>query len=174
MYGPSERSHNPTAASMASRKFTDIACRPCPGGTIETSPAFQRRDSSERAPSPVRTAEIDCVSRPSATYPSRTSNPALKRRAIILCPSGTETARVTSNPSGIGLSCSQFAKPPRATELESSVNPQAGKPALLAVAYAERPAEGSQPSRPSSGWRVGRDVLHRADSSWRPVQALIT
>ena len=73
-----------------------------PGGMVENSPAFQRRDNGQPAPSPAGTAEIGCVSRPCGTYPSRTSNPALKRRAIILSPSGTETAPVTSNPSDIG------------------------------------------------------------------------
>jgi len=72
-----------------------------PGGMLENSPAFQRRESGDRAPSPGGTAEIAWVSRPSGTYPTGTSNPALKRRAIIVCPSGTETASVSSNPSGI-------------------------------------------------------------------------
>src|SRR5207249_1202899 len=63
-----------------------------PGGIDENSPAFQRRDTGGRAPSPVGTAEIDCVNRPYRTYPSPTSNPALKRRAIIGCPSGPEIA----------------------------------------------------------------------------------
>ncbi len=73
-----------------------------PGGMVENSPAFQRRDDGRRAPSPVGTAEIECFSRPSGTYPSGTSIPALKRRAIIARPSGTEAGPVTSNPSGIG------------------------------------------------------------------------
>src|SRR6266568_4941215 len=75
---------------------------PHPGGRVEISPAFQRRDDGRRAPSPAGTAGIEGVSRPSGTYPSRTSNPALNRRAIIVSPSGTKTALVTSNPCGIG------------------------------------------------------------------------
>src|SRR5713101_1489201 len=55
---PSGRRHNPTVASMASRKFTDITCRPCPGGTIENSPAFQGWVKTQSEPSPEGTAEI--------------------------------------------------------------------------------------------------------------------
>ena len=69
-----------------------------PGGMVENSPAFQRRDSGKRESSPAGTAELDCVSRPSGTYPPGTSNPALKRRAIAVCPSGTETAPETAHP----------------------------------------------------------------------------
>src|SRR5260370_9380353 len=79
-----------------------------PGGMAENSPAFQRRDSDELASSPDGTAESDCVSRPSGTHPSQTSNPALKRRAIVVCPSGREKTSRPSNPSGMGagaLSC---------------------------------------------------------------------
>src|SRR5260370_4378599 len=72
-----------------------------PEGMVENSPAFQRRDGLERESSPAGTAETGRVSRPSGTYPSRTSNPALKRRAIIVCPSGTETDLCTPNPSVI-------------------------------------------------------------------------
>src|SRR5437899_5090471 len=63
-----------------------------PGGMVENSPAFQRRDSGEQASSPAGTAEIERLSRPSGTYPSGTANPALNRRAIIVGPSGTEKA----------------------------------------------------------------------------------
>jgi type II secretory pathway pseudopilin PulG len=57
----------------------------------ENSPAFQRRDSGEGAPSPAGTAAIDSLSRPCGTYPSRTLNPVppLRDRAIVFCPSGT-------------------------------------------------------------------------------------
>src|ERR1035441_1632997 len=68
------------------------------GGMVENSPAFQRRDSGEREPSLAGTAELDCVSRPCGTYPPGASNPALKRRAIAVCPSGTETAPETAHP----------------------------------------------------------------------------
>jgi len=85
-----------------------------PGGMVENSPAFQRRDRGERAPSPAGTAEIERVSRPSGTYPSGTSNPALKRRAIIVRPSGTKTAPLTSNPSGVGRLARCFWPPAKA------------------------------------------------------------
>ena len=68
------------------------------GGMVENSPAFQRRDSGEREPSPAGTAELDCVSRPCGTYPPGASNPALKRRAIAVCPSGTEIVPETAHP----------------------------------------------------------------------------
>lgn len=60
-----------------------------PEGMVGNSPAFQRRDNGGREPSPAGTAEVDCVSRPSGTYRPGTSNPALKRRAIVICPCGT-------------------------------------------------------------------------------------
>src|SRR6266849_4364158 len=49
----------------------------------ENSPAFQRRDHVVRILSPEGTAEPDCLSRPFGTHSSPTSNPALKRRAIL-------------------------------------------------------------------------------------------
>src|SRR5260370_20629710 len=49
-----------------------------PGGMVDNSPAFQRRDSGERASSPEGTAESDCLSRPSGPYPSRTSKPGVE------------------------------------------------------------------------------------------------
>src|SRR5437773_379015 len=61
-----------------------------PGGMAENSPAFQRRDRDKRVTSPVGTTEPDYLSRPFGTYPFRSSNPALKRRAILDCPSGTK------------------------------------------------------------------------------------
>src|SRR5439155_18014149 len=73
-----------------------------PGGMAENSPAFQRRDKGERASSPEGTVEMIRLSRPFGTYASRTSDPALKRRATVVCPSGTKTAFVSSNPSDIG------------------------------------------------------------------------
>ena len=82
----------------------------------ENSPAFQRRDSGESPSSPEGTAEIDCLSRPSGTHPALPSNPALKRRAIFGCPSGTERASPTSNPVGVGHSC-----PQQRTSLEASL-----------------------------------------------------
>src|SRR2546425_1209268 len=72
-----------------------------PGGMAENSPAFQRREIGKRTSSPEGTAETDSLGRPSGTYSSQTSYPALKRRAIVVCPSGTESASLNSNPSGI-------------------------------------------------------------------------
>src|SRR5437870_4251607 len=68
----------------------------------ENSPAFQRRDQVMSALSPEGTAEPGCLSRPFGTHSSRPSNPALKRRAILICPSGTPRASLASNPSGVG------------------------------------------------------------------------
>ena len=73
-----------------------------PGGMTENSPAFQRRDKGAEASSPEGTIEMACFSRPFGTYILRTLNPALKRWAIFTCPFGTQTAFVTSIPSGIG------------------------------------------------------------------------
>src|ERR1051325_12165584 len=73
-----------------------------PGGMTENSPAFQRRDKGVEASSPEGTLEMACFSRPFGTYILRTLNPALKRWAIFTCPFGTQTAFVTSIPSGIG------------------------------------------------------------------------
>ncbi len=72
-----------------------------PGGMLENSPAFQRRDSRWIGPSPAGTAEISRLSRPYGTYPPQISNPASKRRATAVCPSGTETASSTSNPCSV-------------------------------------------------------------------------
>src|ERR1041384_1016977 len=74
-----------------------------PGGMTENSPAFQRRDKGVEASSPEGTVEMACFSRPFGTYVLRTLNPALKRWAIFTCPFRTQTAFVTSIPSGIGL-----------------------------------------------------------------------
>src|SRR5213594_3714448 len=60
-----------------------------PGGMIDNRPAFQRRESRGTASSPEGTAETNHVSRPFGTHPLPTSHPALKRRAIVVCPSGT-------------------------------------------------------------------------------------
>src|SRR5262245_53297483 len=59
-----------------------------PVGMVENSPAFQRRDEGEKPSSPEGAAEEVRVSRPFGTGAVRSSNPALKRRAILVCPSG--------------------------------------------------------------------------------------
>ena len=60
----------------------------CPDGTIENSPAFQRRVWRDRRLSPEGTAELGVLSRPFGTWPAQATVPALKRRAIINHPSG--------------------------------------------------------------------------------------
>jgi hypothetical protein len=62
-----------------------------PGGMGENSPAFQRWDLGLIASSPEGTAESAIVGRPFGTYTSGRSYPALKRWAILGCPSGTVT-----------------------------------------------------------------------------------
>ena len=82
-----------------------------PVGVTENSPAFQRWDRSQGVPTPEGTAEAAVVSRPFGTYPAGRGHPALKRWAIIVCPSGTgaeprlSDGDNSSNPSGIGQEC---------------------------------------------------------------------
>ena len=67
-----------------------------PRGMIENSPAFQRWDSPQIVQSPAGTAEkipftgqSSALSRPFGTRLPGWPNPALKRWAIAVCPSGT-------------------------------------------------------------------------------------
>ena len=60
-----------------------------PEGMTENSPAVRRWERSQGAPSPEGTAETTVVSRPFETYPGGRADPALKRWAILVCPSGT-------------------------------------------------------------------------------------
>jgi len=77
-----------------------------PGGMVDNSPAFQRWDNDESASSPEGTADSaaigrtrrNCLSRPFGTYPTRTIDPALKRWAIVTCPSGTEGHSLANSP----------------------------------------------------------------------------
>src|SRR5438477_9885586 len=64
-----------------------------PVGIPENSPAFQRRDGNGRGFSPEGTVETDRRSRPTGTHIFRTLNPALKRRTLIVCPSGAPGAQ---------------------------------------------------------------------------------
>ncbi len=110
---------------------TPLGCQlPHPGGMVENSPAFQRRDSGEQAPSPGGTAERERFSRPSGTYPSGGSNPALKRRAILACPSGTETAPVTTSPNVIEGNESGATGESRHTLRRSARRGRRGAPSL--------------------------------------------
>src|ERR1035441_6429930 len=65
-----------------------------PVGMTENSPAFQRWDRGQQLPSPEGTAENHCPSRPFGTYPAGRAHPALKRWAILVCPSGTGRSRL--------------------------------------------------------------------------------
>ena len=80
-----------------------------PGGMFENSPAFQRWDDCRTTLSPEGTAEPKKphFSRPSGTYFFTRPHPALKRWAILGCPSGTGTENGCSNPRGIEHSCPQ-------------------------------------------------------------------
>jgi hypothetical protein len=60
-----------------------------PEGMAENSPAFQRWDRGQSAPSPEGTAELAALNRPSGTNPCSCAYPALKRWAILICPFGT-------------------------------------------------------------------------------------
>src|SRR6185295_19112364 len=63
----------------------------CPGGTIENSPALQRRVHDQSGSSPEGTADAGLsLSRPFGTRSLARLCPALKRRAILNCPSGAE------------------------------------------------------------------------------------
>src|SRR5205085_12521176 len=85
-----------------------------PGGMADNSPTFQRWDHDPREPSPGGTAETEFPQPSLRDSSSQTSNPTLKRWAIIVCPSGTDTACALSIPSGIG----QAVRAPAATGLQ--------------------------------------------------------
>src|SRR5438445_7717214 len=86
---------------------------PHPGGMVDNSPTFQCWDHENRQPSPEGTddnllsqVQQKVVSQPSLRdSSSQTSNPTLKRWAIIVCPSGTDTACALPIPNGIGVQC---------------------------------------------------------------------
>jgi hypothetical protein len=67
----------------------------CPAGASENSPAFQRRvGEPKEAPVPKgRLRPTSILSRPFGTRVSVLASPALKRRAIARCPSGTKLPR---------------------------------------------------------------------------------
>src|SRR5262245_52536993 len=68
-----------------------------PEGMFENSPAFQRWESGpKQEPSPEGTVE-SLFSRPFGTDASANLNPALKRRAIPICPFGTPRAKASGN-----------------------------------------------------------------------------
>jgi hypothetical protein len=85
------------------------AFAPCPGGTLENSPTFQRWVWPGGGISPEGTAEIALphppVSRPFGTYPMGRLDPTLKRWAILRCPSGTGHAGVGSDLDGVPDLC---------------------------------------------------------------------
>jgi hypothetical protein len=103
-----------------------------PGGMFENSPAFQRWDDCRTTLSPEGTAEPKKphFSRPSGTYFFTRPHPALKRWAILGCPSGTGTENGCSNPRGIGHSCpplrvGQYRSPHRNIPADKNVRPPA-------------------------------------------------
>src|SRR5204863_3595638 len=55
-------------------------------------------------------AEPESLNRPFGTHPHRLANPALKRRAIFVCPSGTVRAALISIPPGIGHSSAHASR----------------------------------------------------------------
>jgi len=57
---------------------------------VENSLAFQRWDGDQSVASPEGTDEVGRLRRPFGTSPHGCAFPALKRRAILICPSGTE------------------------------------------------------------------------------------
>src|ERR1035441_2526329 len=61
-----------------------------PGGMVENSPAFQRWVRPAPQVSPEWTSAISMLNRPFGTWRPRLSVPALKRWAILICPSGTD------------------------------------------------------------------------------------
>jgi hypothetical protein len=74
-----------------------------PEGWSRIARRFNAGTWRQRASSPEGTAEkCRWVSRPCGTYQSQTSTPALKRRAILDHPSGTETGPTILNPGDIG------------------------------------------------------------------------
>jgi prepilin-type N-terminal cleavage/methylation domain-containing protein len=82
---------------------------PHPGGMADNSPTFQRWDHDRGEPSPEGTPETYSRQPSLRDSSSGTSNPTLKRWAIIVCPSGTERASSLSNPSGCGQECPRSA-----------------------------------------------------------------
>src|SRR5438105_3341596 len=77
---------------------------PHPVGMPDNSPTFQRWDHDDEEPSPAGTAEIDSAQPSLRDSTSRTSNPTLKRWAIIVCPSETDRACAAPNLAGkLGL-----------------------------------------------------------------------
>jgi len=87
------------SARLVLREPIRLQVRNHPGGMSENSPAFQRWGRAERTASPEGTADLVDVSRPFGTYRSQTSNPTLKRWAIVVCPSGTPSSLTHSCPS---------------------------------------------------------------------------
>src|ERR1035437_79775 len=79
-----------------------------PGGMAENSPAFQRRVCRVGRIGPEGTTQAAGLNRPFGTQRCMATVPALKRWAIVVCPSGTKVktrlpdAGHPPNPSALG------------------------------------------------------------------------
>ena len=80
------------ARAGAIKSAGQLTALPCPEGASENSPAFQRRASGSKAwiRPEGRLMPRSVVNRPFGTRISFLAPPALKRRVIVGCPSGTE------------------------------------------------------------------------------------
>jgi hypothetical protein len=91
---PEERAGEMNRASdkvaRPSRPMPLVFDRHHPVGMIGNSPAFQRWERSQNELSPEGTAVNRCLDPPCGTYPEGHAHPALKRWAILVCPSRTD------------------------------------------------------------------------------------
>ena len=94
-----QHSASPESSRMAEagaiKSVGQITAPLCPAGASENSPAFQRRVSGPKARSAPKgqLKARSILSRPFGTRVSLLASPALKRRAIARCPSGTKLPR---------------------------------------------------------------------------------
>ena len=84
-----------SSAGGATKAVGQLTAPLCPGGAPDNSLAFQRRVSEpkERSVPKGRLRATSVLSRPFGTRVSVLASPALKRRAIARCPSGTKLPR---------------------------------------------------------------------------------
>ena len=99
-----------------------------PEGWLRIARRFNAGIAIEEWSSPEGTAESVQLSRPFGTYASRTSNPALKRRAIVVYPSGIGRTCFASNPGGIGAEAMCEYEKQRRAELELCAPPTVTDP----------------------------------------------
>ena len=108
-----------TACSSAQRRLRNSIPpgfkQPNPEGMVESSPALQRWGCGQWAPSPEGTADTNVFNRPFRTDLCDGLNPALKRRAILVCPSGTRAepqpyhAIASASPGSAGFQACRIA-----------------------------------------------------------------